>query len=96
MTKPRSTGSQQWRKVKTEFRARAKAAGAECWIGHHPIDYNAPPLHANSFEADHDWPVATHPHLECVISNLRASCCRCNRSRGGNPPEQGRTVYADW
>jgi 5-methylcytosine-specific restriction endonuclease McrA len=96
MTNHRSTGTQAWRKVKTEFRARCQAANARCWVCPQPIGYQAEPMARNSFEADHRLPVATHPHLEHDITNLAPSHLSCNRARRDKAPLPGQWVVADW
>jgi 5-methylcytosine-specific restriction endonuclease McrA len=83
MAKGRSYG---WTKLRAECFRRDRAAQAECWICHGergPIDYDARPGSTPlSYAADHVLPVSTHPELELVASNVRASHAICNRMRG--------------
>ncbi|ADG97643.1 conserved hypothetical protein [Segniliparus rotundus DSM 44985] len=74
-----------------KLRARLRAERRPCWICRQPIDYNAPPEHPDSFQADHAYPRATHPHLAFDYQNLRASHARCNQTRGAAQP-----AHAAW
>lgn len=77
---PRSTP--QWKRLRKQCYERDKAANAECWIGHHPINYNAKPSSTpDSYEPDHYYPVATHPELALMPENVRPACKACNRAR---------------
>ena len=84
------------RQLKREHRARCRAINAPCSHCREAIDYDAPPNHPRSFESDHIKPVATHPQLAYLASNLQASCSRCNRSRQSRPMPEGEWVRADW
>jgi len=85
----RPTGH-KWRKLKTRFKNDCRNRRAQCWIGRHDIDYDAPPQSPNAFEADHYHPVTTHWHLAYVYSNLRPSCSKCNRAR------QAKKIEGEW
>jgi 5-methylcytosine-specific restriction endonuclease McrA len=78
----------QWRQTKDRFRDRCRRSNALCHLciargdlENAAIDYHAKPQSPNAFEADHYYPVVTHPHLAYEESNLRASHSRCNRQR---------------
>ena len=84
------------RQLEREHKARCRAANLPCHLCRQPIDYDAPPNHPRAFESDHVKPVATHPHLAYVMSNLAPSCRACNRSRGTKPLSTEPWVVADW
>ena len=80
MRDPRNTA--EWHKLSKSCYLRDKAKNAACWIGNHPIDYEAKPSSTpDSYEPDHYFPVATHPELALVPDNIRPACKRCNRAR---------------
>lgn len=75
-------GGRKWQAVRHAAYLRDKKKGAKCWICHQPIDYDADPGTPDAWEPDHVKPVAKFPELEFSLSNIRASHCSCNRSRG--------------
>ncbi len=85
-----------WRKLQAQFRQHCRARNLNCWLCDQPIDWKAPARSPNAFEADHYWPLATHPDLAYSFENLRCSHKRCNASRGKATPERGHWVAADW
>ncbi|QDQ97969.1 HNH endonuclease [Tomitella fengzijianii] len=92
MNTPRdSRGNASYRRHRNALRDRK----LPCWLCGQPIDYGAPPHHPDSFEADHAYPVSTHPHLAGDPGNLRASHMACNRSRGNNDAYAGRWVRSN-
>lgn len=72
-----------------------RAGKGPCWLCGQPIDYGAPAYHPDGFEADHVYPVSTHPHLAGDPGNIRASHMRCNRARGNTDAYRGRWVRSD-
>ena len=85
------------RRVKGEFRARCKLQNKRCVHCNQPIDYSAPRNHPESFEADHRYPVSTHPHLGYDPGNLMPSHSRCNRTRQDKPYQpMDSWVPANW
>lgn len=66
---------------------------AECkqtypWICHlcgQPIPVGRHRDDPLAYQADHVWPVRTHPHLEMLLTNLRPSHRQCNRHRSDRP-----------
>lgn len=73
-------------------RADLRARREPCWLCGQRIDYSARPFTDDAFEADHVFPVSTHPHLALDPGNLRASHMRCNRARGNTDAYRGRWV----
>ena len=70
------------RKVRLQCWRRDKAANAPCWICKDPIDYTLKPSsHPDAWEPDHYLDRKKHPELALDPNNIRASHCRCNRSR---------------
>jgi len=69
----RNGGTRAWAKLSKEY------AGQTCWL-------RLPGCTVVSTGADHYWPVATHPHLEMVRSNLRPACRHCNTARRHTHP----------
>ena len=96
MTENRNRGGYRWRQTAARFRSRCAKASAPCWLCGQPIDYSAPPQTPAAFEADHYHPVATHPHLAYMTSNLRPAHSSCNRSRGSKTVTSGPWVTPDW
>lgn len=84
------------RKLATEFKARCKRQCLACHLCGQSIDYDAPTGTPSSFDADHFYPLATHPHLAFEMSNLRPAHCKCNRSRGAKPVTRDEWVQADF
>lgn len=77
---PRHTHA--WRKLRMRCYRRDKARNAECWIGHHPIDYSVPPSSTpDSYEPDHYLDVKRHPELALLPENIRPACKMHNRQR---------------
>jgi hypothetical protein len=60
------------------------------------IDYRAKRYEPNSFEADHAYPVSTHPQFAYDPARLRASHSRCNRARRAEEITHGEWVRPDW
>ena len=89
-------GGHRWRQLRGKFKAQCAERNDLCWICGQEINYTAPAHAPASFEADHAKPVATHPHLELVIGNLRPAHSSCNRSRGAKAEVTGEWVNADW
>ncbi|MEI6029454.1 MAG: HNH endonuclease [Betaproteobacteria bacterium] len=91
-------GGHRWRQLAARFKAQCAKRNDVCVHCEQPIDYEAAPQTAGSFEADHYRPIATHPELALMIGNLRPSHSSCNRSRGAKPmPESSDAwVAADW
>ena len=83
--------SSRWRKIAANLRAQRNP----CHICKQPIDYDAPPHHPDSFEADHYYPESTHPNLATDPANVRASHSKCNRNRGNQPMQPTRWVQAE-
>lgn len=77
MSNPRDT--QAWKRL----RRRVVAEEPVCWL-------KLPGCTTGSTVADHVQPVATHPELALMRSNLRGACASCNRKRGGFPLERMR------
>lgn len=75
-------GGAQWQAVRTSAYRRDLKQHAVCWICGQPIDYQAKPGTPDAWEPDHVKPVSKYPELEFSLSNIRASHCSCNRSRG--------------
>lgn len=75
-------GGAQWQAVRTSAYRRDLKQNAVCWICGQPIDYQAKPGTPDAWEPDHVKPVSKYPELEFSLSNIRASHCSCNRSRG--------------
>ncbi|MBO0676827.1 HNH endonuclease [Mycolicibacterium sp. S2-37] len=69
---------------------------ARCVHCRQPIDYSAPRNHPESFEADHIYPVKTHPHRAYDPTNLQPSHSKCNRERGATPYVAKKWVQPDW
>lgn len=78
-----SSHDHAYRKVRARFRAMCVKEDAKCHLCGDRIDYDRPDgRHPDAFEADHFYPVSTHPHLAYAIGNLRAAHKNCNASRG--------------
>ena len=93
MSKSAGRKGRPWRAMKDALKARR----LPCHLCGQPIAYDAPPNDPESFEADHYYPVSTHPHLANDPANLRASHSRCNRSRGNQAAQTGTWATAeDW
>jgi hypothetical protein len=86
----------EWRKLKTRFKDDCRRRRAQCWLGRHAIDYDAPPGSPNAFEADHYHPRSTHPHLALDYGNLRPCCVAHNRARRSDPVGGGEWVRPLW
>lgn len=89
-------------KVRLQCFKRDKAANAPCWICHDPIDYTRKPSsHPDAWEPDHYLDRKSHPELALDPNNIRASHCRCNRSRKtkasianlGKPSRDWKSIY---
>ncbi|WP_228542423.1 HNH endonuclease [Nocardia sp. XZ_19_369] len=89
-TDPRQT--HRWRAIVADLRARK----LPCWRCGQAIAYEAPRFAPEGFEADHFYPVSTHPQLALDPANARASHMRCNRSRGNTAPAAGAWVRSDF
>lgn len=94
--------SSAWLSLRRRFKEHCRITGARCHLceargdQNSEIDYVTPRT-GRSFEADHYWPVETHPHLALSWNCLRASHQRCNRARGSKPVEpQGEWCRPDW
>ena len=77
------------------LRAQVFAEESVCWLCLELVDFDAPPRSRRSPSVDHIKPVATHPHLAMVRSNLHLAHYGCNSSRsarGTTPYEPSR----DW
>jgi len=86
-----------YRKVRAEFRALCEAEDARCWLCGMAIDFTADPGTPYSFEADHYFPVSTHPEYANDPAGLRPSHKTCNASRGNHAPKAGLgTPTRDW
>lgn len=66
--------------------ANLRARRDPCWLCGQAIDYTLDRSHPDSFTADHEKPLSTHPHLAEEPSNLRAAHRRCNSARGSSSP----------
>ena len=75
-------GGRKWQAVRLSAYRRDMRSNAPCWICGQLIDYQAPAGTPDAWEPDHVKPVAKFPELEFALSNIRASHCSCNRSRG--------------
>ena len=95
-TPDRLRSTYRWRELAKKFKAHAAAHNLACVHCRQPIDYNAKPGTPSAFEADHRKPLATHPHLAYVWSNIDPSHSSCNRSRGSQAADQGEWVAANW
>lgn len=78
----------QWQQLRRRFKADCKTRNALCHIcvgrgdiENAEIDYAAPALAANAFEADHIRGWNQYPHLRYEWRNLAAAHSRCNRQR---------------
>lgn len=91
----RPTGH-RWRKLKDRMKADCRNRRAVCWRCNQPIDYDAPGQAPTSFEADHYYPVKTHPWLAYEYTNLRPSHSRCNRARGATPDDGKTWIVPSW
>ncbi|NQE88757.1 HNH endonuclease [Nocardia terpenica] len=88
---PRQT--YRWRVLVADLRKQR----LPCWVCGQPIDYTAKRFDPDGFEADHVYPVSTHPHLAFEPANVRPSHVRCNRSRGnGEPAPAGAWVRSEF
>ncbi|MFD4420252.1 HNH endonuclease [Agromyces sp. NPDC058484] len=86
-----------YKRVRAEFREQCEAEDARCWLCGQPIDYDALPGTAYSFEADHFYPASTHPEHLNDPANLKPSHKHCNSSRGNGAPRAGLgTISRDW
>lgn len=86
---PTDRAGKKWKKFRDAYKARCQAAQLPCWRCGRTIDYHAPANHEAAFEADHAVSVAVAPWLMWSESNLRPSCCRCNRKANtAKPPPQ--------
>lgn len=73
------------RSAVSRFRAQCERDGDSCWLCGQPIDYTiVDPYDDGSFEADHLYPVSTHPQFAADMENLRASHRACNSARGND------------
>jgi 5-methylcytosine-specific restriction endonuclease McrA len=82
----RSFDGRAFRKLKAALRRERRQP---CWLCRQPIDYALPSEHPDSFSADHVLPVATHPELALVYSNLDAAHLDCNKRRQDKMPAPG-------
>ncbi len=82
--------------MKGEFKHRCRTAKLPCTWCRQPISYDAPPGSPDAFEADHLYPVSTHPQHAWNPNLLRPAHGRCNRSRGAKPPPTSPWVQANW
>ena len=71
----------RWRTLKARFKQDSRNRRSPCHLCGQPIDYDAPPQHRDSFEADHIHPVRDRPDLAYVYGNLAPAHSRCNRAR---------------
>lgn len=74
--------SAKYIKARDRYRAKCEAHGVPCHLCGQGIDYTLPAGDPGSFEVDHFYPVATHPHLMEDPANFRPSHKDCNASRG--------------
>ena len=72
-----------WRSGRTwqTLQAQVYAEESVCWICLELVDFTQPPRTRLSRSVDHVKPVATHPHLALVRSNLRLAHVGCNSSK---------------
>lgn len=84
------------RKLAESFKATCCARRLPCHLCGEDIDYAAPKGSPTSFEADHYYPLATHPHLAFIPANLRPSHSKCNRSRGADVMPTSQWVKPAW
>lgn len=62
-------------------RERLRRQHLNCWWCGGLIDYDAPPHHPGSFEADHDPPLSKGGD---PIKGIKPSHSHCNRTRGNS------------
>lgn len=80
-SKPRSTDPRHTNTYRKN-RALLKAQGLPCWLCGQPIDYTLDRTDPNHFQADHVYPIETHPELALDPANLKAAHASCNKQRG--------------
>ena len=74
--------STKYLKARDRYRAKCETHNVPCHICGQPIHWDLPAGDPGSFEVDHFYPVATHPHLMEDVANFRPSHKDCNASRG--------------
>lgn len=81
------THDQEWRRSVAWAYLQRQVYAEEylCWICLTPVDFHAAPRTKWSKSVDHIKPVATHPHLALVRSNLHLAHYGCNSQKGALP-----------
>lgn len=81
-----------------EFTAECKQARPPCWLCKQEIDYDLEfdPTNSGYFQADHYYPISTHPQHAADKGNLRPSHAGCNRERGNNAVIVLDNCSRDW
>lgn len=68
-----------------------------CCLCGHPIDYDLPPEHPESFTVEHIKPWSKHPELRTDPGNLDAAHRRCNSTKGdGEQPLSLGSRSREW
>lgn len=87
----------RWRELRESFLEECRELDAPCWMCGQAISYDAPAGTPDAFEADHFYPVSTHPELGNDRANLRPSHRACNGARGdGDPPLSIGSLSEEW
>lgn len=78
--------TRRYKTTRATFRLDCQLLNAPCWLCGHPINYDLPVGHPDSWSLDHAYPLTQRPDLAEDPANYRPSHLNCNDRRGNNEP----------